>query len=62
MKEPVPVTALWLRKIGDQVQMLAEVDGRWRLIWEEFEEGPFSAICEARAFREKPYDRFSAGH
>lgn len=54
--EPVPVTGLWLRKIGDQVQMLAEIDGAWRLIWEEHQEGPFSAICEARGFRGKPLD------
>lgn len=56
---PVPgiaVTALWLRKIGRQVQMLAEIDGKWRLIWEEWEDGTFSAICESRGFDNKPID------
>ncbi len=49
-----PVTAMWLRKIDDQVQMLAEIDGQWRLIWSEHQDGPFSAICEARGFERKP--------
>jgi hypothetical protein len=59
---PEPVTALWLRKIDGNAQMLAEIDGEWRLIWEEaLDGGPFSAICEARGFRGKPLDKISHG-
>ena len=52
----VPVSALWLRKIGRKVHILAEIDGEWRLVWEEWEDGPFSAICEASGLRDKPLD------
>ena len=52
----IPVSAMWLRKIGNQVQMLAEIEGVWRLIWEEYEDGSFSAICESNGFMDKPLD------
>jgi hypothetical protein len=39
-------TAIWLRRIGDKVQMLAEIDGKWRLAAEECFDGPFSHIAE----------------
>jgi len=58
---PEPVTAVWLRHLGDQAQVLVEVNGQWRLIIEEFHEGPFSHIAEARSFRARPVDPVSGG-
>jgi hypothetical protein len=52
--EPVPVTAAWLRHIGDNAQLLLEIDGQWRLVAEENIDGPFSWIAEARGFADKP--------
>ena len=58
--EPVGVTALWLRKMSGKAQMLAEINGKWYLIWEELlDGGPFSAICEARGFKNKKVDDFT---
>lgn len=31
----VPITGVWLRTSGDHVQVLLEIDGRWRLINDE---------------------------
>ncbi len=42
----IVVTGLWLRRIGDRVQMLAEVDGAWKLAAEEPFDCPFSHIAE----------------
>jgi hypothetical protein len=52
--EPVPVTAAWLHRTGNNAQLLLEIDGQWRLIAEENIDGPFSWIAEARGFADKP--------
>ena len=57
---PEPVTAVWLKHIGDQVQVSVEIDGVWRLVIEEFHEGPFSHIAEGRSFRDRPRDPLGA--
>lgn len=31
-KKPIAITGTWLRTIGGNVQLLVEVDGRWRLV------------------------------
>lgn len=43
----VPVSALWLRRHGDNAEMLFEREGRWYLAASENIDGSFSHICEA---------------
>lgn len=57
---PEPVTAVWLRHIGNEAQVLVEIDGQWRLIISEYDEGPYSHIAEARGFRTRPLDRITS--
>lgn len=45
-KEPIPVNAIWLRRIGDETQVLVNVAGRWRLVIQEQFDGNFSHIVE----------------
>lgn len=52
--EPEPVTAAWVRRIGDHVEMLVEIDGVWYLVAREHYDGLFSHIVEARAFKRQP--------
>jgi hypothetical protein len=40
------ITAIWLRRIGDKAQVLAEIDGKWRQVIEESLDGSFSHIAE----------------
>lgn len=40
-----PITAIWLRRIGDKVQVLVEIEKVWRLAIEECD-GSFSHIAE----------------
>lgn len=34
-QEPVPVSGIWLRTVSDGLQVLAEVEGKWRIVIEE---------------------------
>lgn len=52
----VAVRGIWLRKLGDQIQVLAEVDDGWRLVIEEHEDGPFSHIVEPAGIKNSPLD------
>lgn len=47
--EVAVVSAVWLRRIGDKAQILAEVGGVWRILVEEYLDSNFSHIVEARA-------------
>lgn len=42
----VPVEGIWLRRIGNDLQVLAQVDGRWKLVIEELWDGNISHIVE----------------
>lgn len=44
--DTVPVSGVWLRKIGNEVQVLLEVDEEWRLVAVEHQEGNYSHIVE----------------
>lgn len=55
-KTPITITAVWLRKIEGQVQVLCEMGGVWRLAIEEHEEGPFSHIAEGNGAYKWPVD------
>lgn len=59
MRESVSVTGIMLRKLGDDIEVLAEVDGTWRLvIVEPFidNDGWISHIAEPYAIRTAPMD------
>lgn len=51
MKEPVSVEGIWLRRLGDDIQVLAEVDGVWRLVITEFYDRNISHIVEPSGIR-----------
>ena len=52
----VPISATWLRRRGDKVQLLVELDGHWRLLTEESVDGCFSRIIESCQFSGAPLD------
>lgn len=51
MSDPVPVTAVWLRKVGSYVDVLLEIDGEWRLVIQEIDDGNYSHIVEESGIR-----------
>jgi hypothetical protein len=58
---PVGITGVWLRTgEGQKLQVLVEVDGKWRLLrsgnGERYTEGEISQIWEARGFRDAHLD------
>lgn len=60
------VRSIWLRRIGDQVQVLAEMqepNGSWRfrLVIREHADGSFSHIVEPEGMRTAPPDPISEG-
>lgn len=57
-KEPVPITAVHLVRIGEHVIVNVEVGGQWVEIIREHHEGSFSHICEAGGINA----RISGGH
>lgn len=47
-KRAIPVTAVWLRRIGKHAEVLVEVDGRgWVLAIREYAENNYGHIAEA---------------
>lgn len=48
------VEAIWLRRIGDRVQVLFESLGEWHLAIEESADGAFSHIAEHPALVAAP--------
>jgi hypothetical protein len=44
--DTVEVSGIWLRRIGEEMQVLAEVDGEWRLIMSEHPDDNVSHIME----------------
>lgn len=47
-------TGIWLRRIGNEVQVLAELDGEWRLVVTEPLDGHFSHIVEEAGMKAAP--------
>lgn len=45
-KPPIEINGLWLRRIGDQVQVLVQINGRWRIVMEEQFDSEFSRVVE----------------
>lgn len=58
----VSISGIWLRKIGDKVQVLVESKGKqgrhWFLVIEEQEDGAFSHIAEPSGILDAPVDPF----
>lgn len=50
------VTGIWLRRMDEEVQVLAEIDGEWKLVIEEHHEGMFSHIVEEAGMAKAPVD------
>ena len=48
--------AIWLRRIGDKVQVLVEIDNRWYMAIEEHVDGSFSHIAEPGGAIDWPLD------
>lgn len=56
MKTAITVTAVWLRRIGDRVQVLVEGERGWVLAIEEHADAPFSHIAEGNGAYRWPLD------
>lgn len=50
-QEMIAISALWLRRIGDDVEVLIETDGEWRKVMTEYVDASFSHITEARGMQ-----------
>jgi hypothetical protein len=50
-KEPIAVTGIHLLRIGDNIIVNAEIDGKWVTVIEEYAEAPFSHIVEPAGMR-----------
>jgi len=56
IETPVTITAVWLRRIGKDAQVLCEIDGEWRLAIVEGVDGNFSHIAEGNGAKHWPPD------
>ena len=56
METPITITAIWLRREIDYVSVLAEIDGKWRLVAREYYDAPFSHIAEGNGADNWPLD------
>lgn len=45
-KKIVEISGIWLRRMGDNIEVLAEVDGVWKLVIVEYFDGNISHIVE----------------
>jgi hypothetical protein len=58
------VTGVWLRSIGSDLGMnlevLVEIDGKWRLVIEELADGNISHIVEEAGMANAPADTITA--
>lgn len=50
-RDPISVTGIHLVRIGDNVMVNAEIDGKWVTVIEEYAEAPFSHIVEPSGMR-----------
>lgn len=52
---------IWLRKNGEHAEVLAEINGEWRLLIAEHIEGPFSHVIEPAGMAKAPIDPLTGG-
>lgn len=55
-QEAVPITGVWLRRIGDTAEVLVERDGRWFLVIDELADGNYSHMVEPAGILQAPLD------
>lgn len=46
-KAPVEINGIWLRRIGDETQVLVSMNGRWRLVIQEQFDAQFNSVVES---------------
>lgn len=56
-KAPIEINGLWLRRIGDETQVLVQVGGRWRVVIQEQFDAQFSNIVEPGGIAKSRVDR-----
>lgn len=52
----VEITGIWLRRIGDEIHVCAEIDGVWQRVITEPVDGNFSHIVETNGIASSPVD------
>jgi hypothetical protein len=52
----VEITAIWLRRIGNELHVCAEIDGEWRRVITELVDGNISHIAETNGIASAPLD------
>jgi hypothetical protein len=55
----IKIKGIWLRRIGDRIQVLAERDDGWHLIIDELIDGQVSHIVEPSGIVSAPLDEIS---
>lgn len=55
----IPITAVWLRREGDTIKVLVEIDSIWRLAITEYVDCPFSHIAEGNGVGNWPSETSS---
>ncbi len=56
----IGVKGIWLRRVGDEVQVLAEGEDGWRIVITEPLDGQFSHIVEPGGIASAPLDPVAA--
>lgn len=54
--ETIPVSGVWFRRIGDNIQLLVQHEGVWKLCAEEHYEGAFSHAVHPAGIENAPLD------
>jgi len=52
----IEITAVWLRRMGTDAQVLVEIDGEWKLAAHDYFGSNFSHIAEALGSKHWPVD------
>lgn len=60
INKDVRIQGVWLRntmtKPLDEIEVLVEIDGKWRKAIVELNDGPISHICETSGIENAPFD------
>jgi hypothetical protein len=60
-KDSVKISGVWLRQIGNRIQVLVEHGSTWFLVIEETAGAAFSHIVEPEGIRRSPVDSVTGG-
>lgn len=53
-KQGITISAIWLRTVGNQIQVLAEIDNEWRLVIQESDVDCQGKLCPISHIIETP--------